>query len=255
MSKSAIIAVAGLLGSGKTHWIAQQMATATQPVLYCCPGTGTVPIDAHWVVAQFPYVQVIEDGQEMAHLIDLEPGTIAYVELGFHLDLATEFLAVLPCHKVAVLPAGFQDSDLQSWADEVIESPFDQVQSDLNPQQLIRSPLEGEVIDPASLNVFWDELTQGAYGEVHRSKGIFDLVDGRSVYFDFVAQMTESKYVELPLPQWLDGRPQRFSGIEVAGNQLDKGAIAQTLQDCCLSDEMLAYYQQQIKSLPQEIPA
>jgi hypothetical protein len=253
MSKSAVVAVAGLLGSGKTRWIAQQMAAATQPVLYCCPGTGAVPIDAHWVAAQFPQVQVIQEGQEMAHLIDLEPGTIAYVELGFHLDLATEFLAVLPCHKVAVLPAGFQDSDLQNWADEVINNPFDQ--APLNPQQMIRSPLEGEVIDPASLNVFWDELTQGAYGEVHRSKGIFDVVDGRSFYFDFVAQMPESKYVELPLPQWLDGRPQRFSGIEVAGNQLDKEAIAQTLQDCCLSDEILAYYQQQIKSFPQEVPA
>jgi hypothetical protein len=254
MSKSAIIAVAGLLGSGKTHWIAQQIAAATQSVLYYCPGAGAVPIDAHWIAAQFPHVQVIEDGQEMAHLIDLEPGTIAYVELGFHLDLATEFLAVLPCHKVAVLPDGLQENDLQSWADEVIENQFDH-QVQLNPQQMIRSPLEGEVIDPASLNVFWDELTQGAYGEVHRSKGVFDLVDGRSVYFDFVSHAPESKYVELPLPQWLNGRPQRFSGVEVAGNQLDKGAIAQTLQDCCLSDEMVTYYQQQIKALPQEISA
>ena len=254
MANLPIIAVAGLLGSGKTHWISQQIVAASQSVLYCCPGSGNVPIDAHWIAAHFPQVKVVDEGQEMQHLIDLDPGTIAYVELGFHLDLATEFLAVLPCHKVAVLPPGYEDNELRNWADEVSESKLTPTQNSLDSQQLIRSPLEGEVIDPASLNIFWDELTQGAYGDVQRAKGIFDLVDGRSFHFDFVAQMTESKFTELPLPRWLDGRPQRFSGIEVGGNRLDSAAIAQTLQDCCLAEEMIAYYQEQIKAQPEEIP-
>ncbi|MEG4446349.1 hypothetical protein QUB47_31550 [Microcoleus sp. AT9_B5] len=49
-----------------------------------------------------------------------------------------------------------------------------------------RSPASGQVLDPASLDLFWyQEMTQGAYGKVHRAKGIFDIADGRSFYFDF----------------------------------------------------------------------
>jgi hypothetical protein len=266
-TQPSIVAVAGTVGGGKTQWIAQQIAAATQPtILYCCPGTGNVAIDACWVAAQFPQVTVVESGQEIQQLVDLEPGAIAYVELGFHLDLATEFLTALPCHKVAVLPAGCIEPELQRWADEIITSRTDVSQPDRLPQQMIRSPLDGEVIDPASLDVFWYELTHAGYGKVQRAKGIFDLVDGRSFYFDFVAQRIESQYTELPVPQWLEGRPQRFSGIEIVGDQLDREAIAQTLQDCCLSDEMIAYYQPQIKQQiqqqiqqqqlsPQEVPA
>jgi hypothetical protein len=254
MSDSSVILVAGSPGSGKTTWIAEQLRRHPG-ALYGCPGVGNVPIDASWVRAQLPQVEVIEEGQEISRLIDLETDAIAYVELGFHLDLATEFLSALPCHKVAVLPIGFQDEALQHWADEVIESRSDLLPPNPMPQQIIRSPLDGEILDPASLNVFWDELTQGAYGKVQRSKGIFDLVDGRSFYFDFVSQNPESQFTELPVPRWLDGRPQRFSGIEVVGDQLDTQSIAQTLEDCCLSDEMVAYYQQQIKSFPEAIPA
>ncbi len=34
------------------------------------------------------------------------------------------------------------------------------------------------MLDPASLDVLWYELTHGAYGMVQRAKGIFDLADG-----------------------------------------------------------------------------
>jgi len=261
MTDSAIIAVAGLLGSGKTTWISQQLAAANHPVIYCCPGSGNVPIDAHWIAAQFPQVKVIGEGQEIQHLVGLERGAIAYVELGFHLDLSTDFLDVLPCRRVAVLPPGCTNDELQRWADEIVAGRAEPLHNSLNPQQVCRSPLEGEVIDPASLNLFWDELTQGAYGEVQRAKGIFDLVDGQAFHFDFVADggaaIPESKFTELPLSRWLEGRPERFSGIEITGNQLNTAAIAQTLQDCCLAEEMITYYQNQIKEseLSEEIPA
>jgi hypothetical protein len=65
-------------------------------------------------------------------------------------------------------------------------------------------------------------------------------------------------YFELPLPPVLTGRPTRFSGLEVLGNNLQPQLILETLEDCGLDDNALAYYQAQIKSQsevesPQEV--
>lgn len=107
--------------------------------------------------------------------------------------------------------------------------------------------MTGQVFDPASLNVFWFELAEGAYGKLYRAKGIFDLADGRAFAFDFASGLADSTYTELDLPHWLNGRPDRFSGIEVVGQALEQAVIAQTLKDCSLSDAAIAHYQAQIK--------
>ncbi|PSB47750.1 GTPase, G3E family protein, partial [filamentous cyanobacterium Phorm 6] len=99
-----------------------------------------------------------------------------------------------------------------------------------------------------SLDLFWyEEMTQGAYGKIHRAKGIFDIADGRSFYFDFAAEFKETAHEELPLPRWLEGRPQRFSGIEIVGENLNETALGQTLEDCCLPETIMLNYQQQVK--------
>ncbi len=106
--------------------------------------------------------------------------------------------------------------------------------------------LASEVLNLASLEAFWYELTQGPYGQVTRAKGIFDIADGQSLYGDFVLNVLARDFAPLNLPRWLEGRPQRFSGMEVVGQNLDEEAIAQTLQDCCLSEAAIRYYQQQV---------
>ncbi len=111
--------------------------------------------------------------------------------------------------------------------------------------QMWRSRLTGQVIDTDSLEVFWYELTQGAYGAV-KTKGIFDVADGRLLYADFVDGLVKSDFQQLNLSRHLEGQPQR-SGIEVVGENLDESAIAQTLKDCCLSEAAIRHYQQQIK--------
>jgi hypothetical protein len=58
-----------------------------------------------------------------------------------------------------------------------------------------------------------------------------------------------SEYTELMIPRWLDGRPDRFSGIEVIGWTVDQEAIAQAIVDACLPDEAIAQYQQQVRQL------
>ena len=61
-------------------------------------------------------------------------------------------------------------------------------------------------------------------------------------------------YTELNLPRWVQGRPNRFSGLEVVGQRVDEGAIAATLRDCYLSDSLLAAHQATLKdSVPLEV--
>jgi len=114
--------------------------------------------------------------------------------------------------------------------------------------------LSGQVFDPPSLDTFWQELIQGAYGKVHRAKGIFELAEGQAFHLDFVNSLPGSAYTELNLPRWVQGRPNRFSGIEVVGQELDEGAIAATLKDCYLSDSLLTAHQATLKdSVPLEV--
>jgi len=95
------------------------------------------------------------------------------------------------------------------------------------------------------------ELTGDAYGQVQRVKGIFELPDGRAFYVDFVEGLPGIEYTELSIPRWLEGRPDRFSGIEVVGWNLEQKIIAQTLLAGCLSDGAIAHYQEQYKALIQ----
>jgi hypothetical protein len=248
LMSSAIIAVAGPPGSGKTTWICQNfMLRAPESVLYFCPGTDSVPIDATYIAAEHPRVRILAEDQEREGLKQLSSSATVYLEIGFHLQLSSleALLGALPCKRIAVLPPNIEQTEWQEWADTIAIGAASQIEP--KPSQLWRSPLTGQVLDPASLNTLWYELTQGAYGQVQRAKGIFDLADGRAFHFNFVAGLPQADTTELKLPRWLKGRPDRFSGMEVVGENLNQSALAQTLEDCCLEDRAIAYYQQQVQ--------
>ncbi|MCC3404316.1 MAG: GTP-binding protein [Microcoleus sp. PH2017_10_PVI_O_A] len=248
MSQPTITAVAGPPGSGKTTWIRQQLAAETAPVLYFSPGSGNVPIDQTCIAAGFPQIKTLTDGEESLLAKHLANGVSAYIELGFHLQLTTleNLLQSFPSRRIGVVPPEIKDTEWHKWADVIVEGIA--VSGEADKLSIWRSPTKGQVLDPASLDMFWyQEMTQGAYGKVHRAKGIFDIADGRSFYFDFAAAFQETAHEELPLPRWLEGRPQRFSGIEIVGENLDETALGQTLEDCCLSETIMLNYQQQVK--------
>jgi hypothetical protein len=259
MGVSKIIVVAGTVGSGKTNWIYQQLSTnydrynsSNQKILYFSPGTGSVPIDQKRLESDFPTIKVFNDGQESDFVKQLESADFAYIEVGFYLELSTtvQLLGDLPHHKVAVLPPSLQDSEWHSWADEVVKGmkiDTQQIQS-----QIWRVPTIGQVIDEDSLEEFWYEITHNAYGEVIRAKGIFDVNDGRSIYADYVMGIPSASFLELDFPRYLEGRPKRFSGLEVVATSLNQAALAQTLSDCCLPDAMILQYQQQVKQILSE---
>ncbi|QDL07358.1 GTP-binding protein [Brasilonema octagenarum UFV-E1] len=259
MTIPKITVVAGSAGAGKTTWITQQIACSdvtTSHVLYFSPGVGNVPIDQTRLKSEYPTVKVFKDGEEVEFLRHLPSADAVYIELGFYLELnaVAPILDNLSYRAIAILPPHLQDSEYHAWADKIILGAT--TNSSMTTTQLWRVPTTGEVIDEDSLEDFWYEITHAAYGQVSRAKGIFDVGDGRSLYADFAAGVPSTDFLELDLPRHLENRPQRFSGIEVSGENLDETAIGQTLEDCCLSDAAIWQYQQQVKQvLLEEIEA
>jgi hypothetical protein len=244
MDRHPIYLVTGPCGSGKTTWIHQQLTTSNESSAYICLGADATPIDLTYVTATCPQVKPISAGAAWRQLAEIQP---LYVEIAPQIDLAKLQLPVdlESCQRIAIVPKGLTQSEYHNWATQTLISEVT-----ANNVALTASPrfgLIGEVLDPASLNIFWDELIQGAYGEVARAKGIFEIVDGRSFYFSFGVGFPDCTYLELPLPPVLTGRPTRFSGLEVLGNNLQPQLILETLEDCGLDDNALAYYQEQNK--------
>lgn len=250
MSVPIITVVAGSSGAGKTTWVCQQMRdiAAVDKIIYFSPGTGTVPIDQNRIATEFPGMQVFGDGQEVEFFNQIPQAETVYIELGFYLQLGaiTQILDNLTYRAIAVLPPDLKDSEYHSWANEVVCGASTQT---ITAESLWRAASNGQVIDENSLEEFWYEITHGAYGIVTRAKGIFDVNDGRSLYCDFVAGLPQTDFLELDLPRYLEGRPQRFSGLEVVGENLDEATLRQTLSDCCLSDGLILQYQQQVKEI------
>ncbi len=248
-----LIAVAGPAGSGKTTWLSQFLQNPSRPCFYCSLG-GDLSVDASRIAYCWPSVEVIADNQAPLLLSTLPEETAVYFELGFHLDLQLPFLESLPCHRVAVLPPNQPQSDWHDWADEIIlGNDISPLWDPENLPQLWRAPLTGQVFDAPSLDDILIELTEGAYGQVYRVKGIFEMPDGRAFYVDFVRGLEGREYLELPIAPWLQGRPRRFSGIEVVGRHLNLEVIAATLKQGWLSDAAVSQYQQHYQALRQSL--
>ncbi|NJM47343.1 MAG: hypothetical protein HC860_15275 [Alkalinema sp. RU_4_3] len=99
--------------------------------------------------------------------------------------------------------------------------------------------LTGQVLDPASLNLFWFELTEGAYGQIHRVKAIVEIVDGSAWQLSF-NQGEDPMETELPVERWLSGRPDRPSQIEVvAGVDFDPIGVTAA---CRVAGSPMRYY-------------
>jgi hypothetical protein len=248
-----LIAISGPSGSGKTTWISQFLKDQSTPQFYVCPGLGEISVDLARIGYRFPWVQVVSEAQLKAVLATLPEEATVYLEWGFHLDLGSSFLAELPGKRVAVLPPDLVQSEWHTWADQVVVGNAVAAPANGYLPEIWCTPLTGQVFDPPSLETLLLEVTGGAYGQVCRLKGIFELPNGRAFYVDFVEGLPGMEYTELNLPLCLEGRPRRFSGIEVVGWGLEREAIAQTCLDSGLSDAALSQYHRHFQSLDPEL--
>jgi hypothetical protein len=241
-----IIAVASPPGAGKTEWICQQIAQTNKPVGYFSPKTDSLPIDTIYLQSKYPQLKIYQTGEEAALLTESDQ-TITYIEIPWYLDLLgiEPLLTRLNSHRVAIISADANNTEFKTWADKVVLG--NQITKLTTSWQIHRGVLTGEILDFDSLATFWLEMTQGAYGEVVRAKGIFDLEDGQIYYGDFMPNRPELEFKPLNLPRWLDGKPDRQSGLEIVGNNLEQAEIAQTIKDCCVPESAISYYQQQVK--------
>ncbi|MBN8560500.1 GTP-binding protein [Leptolyngbya boryana CZ1] len=236
-----VILVAGASGTGKTTWIQQQGLNSS--IAYCSLGSDGIAIDATYLTTEMSSINVFSDLTELLSL-----RVPVYLEVSAQLDLDSLTIPLGHFQKLAIVAPNTNDTEWHRWADRIVVG----IQA-AKGSQIWRSNLSGQVLDPASLDTLWDELIEGAYGTIQRAKGIFEVVDGRAFHFNYV-QGHETNYTELNVARSFKGRPDRFSGIEVVGEAFDQTAIKQTLQDCCLADDALAYYQHQIRQ-SLEIPA
>jgi hypothetical protein len=180
-----IIAVASPPGTGKTEWICRQIAQTNKPVGYFSPKTDSVPIDTIYLQSKYPQLKIYHTREEAALLTESDQ-TITYIEIPWYLNLSgiEPLLTRLNSHRVAVISADTKNTEFKTWADEVVSG--NQVTKLTTSLQIHRGVLTGEILDFDSLATFWLEMTQGAYGEVVRAKGIFDLEDGQIYYGDFM---------------------------------------------------------------------
>ena len=117
----------------------------------------------------------------------------------------------------------------------------------LSDRQTWTLDLSGAVFDPPSIEVFWEEVTGGAYGEVDRIEAIFSFADGQGIRFDFDGTSGDSQYQDLDHDPNLNGRPDRPAYFTIVGKALDTQEIETTLAASSLSDAILEYYQSQIR--------
>lgn len=253
-------AVASPPGGGKTTWIAKQVEALAQkhpqnrPLYSALGGAGSV-LDGILLASQCPNLDVLAQLPPEVLQDAITQQRPLFIEVDSSVDLAQLALpAALNIQNVALLPAGWRNQELEAWSDLLVPSEVTlATQPAISKTQVCAIELRGQVFDPPSLDILWQEITGGAYGAVHRAKGIFCLADGPGVYFSYVKGHNSSS-IELNLEPCLDGRPTYPSALQVMGHQLDSDAILATTQDCLLSDGLLQQHQAQLKAM-QEMEA
>ncbi|NJR31643.1 MAG: hypothetical protein HC778_00635 [Chamaesiphon sp. CSU_1_12] len=150
MDRHPIYLVTGPCGSGKTTWIHQQL-TSNEPSAYICLGADATPIDLTYITATCTHVKPISASAAWTQLAEIQP---LYVEIAPQLDLASLQLSVdiESCQRIAIVPKGLIESEYHDWATQTLISEVTEKHVLLTASP--RFGLTGEVLDPASLNVF-----------------------------------------------------------------------------------------------------
>lgn len=246
-----ITVVMGSFGVGKTHWIKAKLKENQDDNYYYSPKTNTFPLDGAFLQTINQELSIISV-KSPEELIVLGNNNNIYLEIPEYVDFAPmiPFFDKLNCQIFAIVSKEENQDKWKVLTDKVIVNQEINTKPNLQQfsnLQIHRAGLTGEVLDFSSLETFWQELTLGAYGDILRAKGIFNIMDGQCVYGEYLHNSYNPQFYPLNLPLSTEGRPTHFSGLEIIGCNLDKQAIADTLGDFCLEDSAVYFYQQQVK--------
>ena len=258
---SRILLISGPPGCGKTSWILSQLQAHKGPCGYLR-------------LAGFPAegcTQALDGGIDLAVLADHCPGLRDLADPAHALAPPTgDLLALIELPQFQ--PPAHVDS---SGIDARLRPQLEALQllpqrhlhfgrdAELPPQDTLQfNSLEAwsldltrSVWDPPSLNSFWFELVNGAYGEVYRAKALMNLPDGRSFSFNWIVSQEGTQFLPLERVAPPEGRPQRLSRLVVQGKHLDAAGIEATIADGLLSDAVLELQQASQRPSGAPLPA
>ncbi len=243
--------IMGGFGVGKTHWIKEDLKQSNHDSYYVSPKTETFPLDGAFLQGYYPDLSIV-NSQDLSELINQRRESNIYLELPEYIDILNDriFLDNLDAEKIAIISQLENSQKWENIADRIIvnrELKCEIKSISLADLQIHRAGLTQEILDFASLETFWQELVAGAYGDLIRVKGIFNIMDGQCIYRDYLQNGLNFDFQPLQIPLSLQGRPTHFSGLEIIGTNLDKQAIVDTISDFCLPDDIVQFYQQQVK--------
>jgi G3E family GTPase len=258
---SRILLISGPPGCGKTSWILNQLQAHKGPCGYLrlagfpaegCPQALDGGIDQAVLADHCPGLRDLADsaqalehpGADLLALIELPqfqpPADADSCGIDARLRPQLEALQLLPQRHLhfgrdAELPPQdtLQFNALENWVLDLTRS----------------------VWDPPSLNSFWFELVNGAYGEVYRAKALMNLPDGRSFFFNWIVSQEGTQFLPLARVAPPEGRPQRLSRLVVQGKHLDTAGIEATIADALLSDAVLELEQAPQRTARAPLPA
>jgi len=244
-----ILLISGPPGCGKTSWILSQLQAHKGPCGYLrlagfpaegCPQALDGGIDQAVLADHCPGLRDLADpAQALAHpggdllaLIELPqfqpPADADSSGIDPRLLPQLEALQLLPQRHLSF----GRDAELP---------PQDTLQ--FNALEAWSLDLTRSVWDPPSLNSFWFELVNGAYGEVYRAKALMNLPDGRSFFFNWIVSQEGTQFLPLERVAPPEGRSQRLSRLVVQGKHLDAAGIEATIADGLLRDAVLELQQ------------
>ena len=258
---SRILLISGPPGCGKTSWILNQLQAHKGPCGYLrlagfpaegCPQALDGGIDQAVLADHCPGLRDLADsaqalehhGADLLALIELPqfqpPADADSCGIDARLRPQLEALQLLPQRHLhfgrdAELPPQdtLQFNALENWVLDLTRS----------------------VWDPPSLNSFWFELVNGAYGEVYRAKALMNLPDCRSFFFNWIVSQEGTQFLPLARVAPPEGRPQRLSRLVVQGKHLDTAGIEATIADALLSDAVLELEQAPQRTARAPLPA
>ena len=241
--------ISGPPGCGKTNWILSEIKKHGGSCGYIrlsgfseksLEQANSSEIDFVFLKDQIP--QLIDLSKFSDHLFSDQDNSLIFIELSqFYLPNQSGLAGIDPriirqLENLKLLP----DRYLHFGRDN--ELP---VKDTLNFKKIesLSINLSETVWDPPSLNTFWFELVNGAYGDIYRAKALMNIIDGRFMLFNWIVSQQGSQFLQLNNFAPPKGRPQRISQLIIQGRNLDFVSIKSTVNLCLVNDAVLQFHQ------------